>query len=119
MPEKWVTPKTDIQNALSLAKKLEIRHKQIPIEQGKKSLLRKSPRKKLPAGNFSARLRMALLYYSSAIDNLLVLGTADKSEIMSGYFTKLGDSGSDMLLLEACIKPRSDYWQKNYGFLKK
>lgn len=35
MPEKGVTPKTDIQNALSLAKKLEIRYKQIPIEQGK------------------------------------------------------------------------------------
>lgn len=35
MPEKGVTPKTDIQNALSLAKKLEIRYKQIPMNKGK------------------------------------------------------------------------------------
>ena len=104
MPEKGVTPKTDSQNALSLAKKLEIRYKQIPIEQGKKSLLRKLPRKKLPAGNFSARLRMALLYYSAAIDNLLVLGTADKSELMLGYFTKFGDSGSDILPIAGLYK---------------
>jgi NAD+ synthase len=47
---------------------------------------------------------MALLYYSAAIDNLLVLGTADKSELMLGYFTKFGDSGSDILPIGGLYK---------------
>jgi len=47
-------------------------------------------------GNFSARIRMSLLYYYAATNNLLVLGTADKSELMIGYFTKFGDAGADI-----------------------
>jgi NAD+ synthase len=49
---------------------------------------------------------MALLYYSAAIDNLLVLVTADKGELMLGYFTKLGDSGSDILPIAGFYKTR-------------
>jgi len=79
-----------------LAKKLKIRYKEINIERGKRILLNKSPRDKLAGGNFSARLRMALLYYYAATNNLLVLGTADKSELMIGYFTKFGDEGADI-----------------------
>lgn len=96
MPEKGLSPKTDIQNAKSLAKKLNIRYKKINIERGKKILLNRLPKDKLSAGNFSARLRMSLLYYYAAVHNLLVLGTADKSELMIGYFTKFGDAGADM-----------------------
>jgi NAD+ synthase len=96
MPEKDLTPKINLQNARSLAKKLKIRYKEINIERGKRILLNKSPRDKLAGGNFSARLRMALLYYYAATNNLLVLGTADKSELMIGYFTKFGDEGADI-----------------------
>jgi NAD+ synthase len=96
MPEKGLTPKTDIQNAKTLAKKLSIRYKEIHIERGKKILLNRLPKHRLSAGNFSARLRMSLLYYYAAVHNLLVLGTADKSELMIGYFTKFGDAGADM-----------------------
>jgi len=96
MPEKDVTPKTNLQNVDSLAKKLKIRYKEINIECGKRILLNKLPRDKLARGNFSARLRMALLYYYAATNNLLVLGTADKSELMIGYFTKFGDEGADI-----------------------
>ena len=93
MPEKHVTPKKDIHNVRSLAKKLKIRYKEINIERGKKFLLNKPIKDKLAGGNFSARIRMALLYYYAASNNLLVLGTADKSELMMGYFTKFGDAG--------------------------
>lgn len=97
MPEKGSTPKTDIENARILAKKLEIKYKVIHIERGKKILLNGLRKDKLAGGNFSARLRMALLYYHAAINNFLVLGTADKSELMLGYFTKFGDAGADIL----------------------
>ena len=57
MPEKGLTPKTDIQNAKNLAKKLNIKYKKINIERGKKILLNQLPNDKLSAVNFSARLR--------------------------------------------------------------
>ena len=97
MPERGISPNMDIQNAKSLAKKLRIRYKQIEIGRGKKSLLNKLPKEKLAGGNFSARLRMSLLYYNAAINNYLVMGTADKSELALGYFTKFGDEGADIL----------------------
>jgi NAD+ synthase len=96
MPEKHVTPKKDLQSVRFLSKKLKIRYREINIDRGKKILLNKPPKDKLAGGNFSARLRMALLYYYAATNNLLVLGTADKSELMIGYFTKFGDAGADI-----------------------
>jgi NAD+ synthase len=59
-------------------------------------LLNNPTKDRLAGGNFSARIRMALLYYYAATNNLLVLGTADKSELMIGYFTKFGDEGADI-----------------------
>jgi NAD+ synthase len=96
MPEKRVTLRKDLQNVRSLVKQLKIRYMEIDIERGKKLLLDNLVKDKLAGGNFSARIRMALLYYCAAINNLLVLGTADKSELMIGYFTKFGDAGADI-----------------------
>ena len=96
MPEKNISLKDDIENAQYLAKELKIKYKKIEIGQGKRILLDKLPNEKMASGNFSARLRMALLYYNAAVNNCLVLGTADKSELMLGYFTKFGDEGADL-----------------------
>lgn len=48
-------------------------------------------------GNLKARTRMTLLYAKANELNALVLGTGNKSEIMTGYFTKYGDGGVDLL----------------------
>jgi len=45
----------------------------------------------LRIGNFSARMRMSVLYDISARDNALVVGTSNKSEILLGYGTIFGD----------------------------
>lgn len=97
MPERGVTPQEDIDNAYEVAKKFKIRHKEIQIDSAKKILLRNLPTDKLSGGNISARLRMALLFHYAGMENLLVLGTSDKSEIMIGYFTKYGDGAADIL----------------------
>lgn len=97
MPERNISPRMDVRNARFLAKKLKIRYKIVEIGRGKKILLNKLPKEKLAGGNFSARLRMSLLYYNAAIHNYLVMGTADKSELVLGYFTKFGDEGADIL----------------------
>ncbi|MCD6095129.1 MAG: NAD(+) synthase, partial [Thermoprotei archaeon] len=48
-------------------------------------------------GNLKARIRMCLLYYYANVNNALVIGSSDKSEILIGYFTKYGDGGVDLL----------------------
>ena len=43
-----------------------------------------------------ARIRMNILYLFANIENHLVLGTSNKTELLLGYFTKFGDGGSDI-----------------------
>lgn len=45
-------------------------------------------------GNFSARMRMSVLYDISAREGALVVGTSNKSELMLGYGTLFGDLAS-------------------------
>ncbi len=90
-----------------LARSLKITIREIQINGGKKILLKSLPKQRLGGGNFSARLRMALLYYFAATHNLLVLGTADKSELMLGYFTKFGDAGADIFPIGELYKSQA------------
>lgn len=46
-------------------------------------------------GNAVARLRMATAYYAANRQSRLVLGTANRSERLLGYFTKYGDGAAD------------------------
>jgi len=46
-------------------------------------------------GNVMARLRMVFLYEMANIFNGFVAGTSNKSELLTGYFTKFGDGGTD------------------------
>jgi len=46
-------------------------------------------------GNVLARLRMCCAYYAANRQSRLVLGTANRSELLLGYFTKYGDGAAD------------------------
>ena len=46
-------------------------------------------------GNVIARLRMCCAYYTANRQQRLVLGTANRSEWLLGYFTKFGDGAAD------------------------
>lgn len=46
--------------------------------------------------NIMSRIRMCLLYAFASEHNRKVLGTCNLSEIMTGYFTKYGDGGTDL-----------------------
>ncbi|MEW5937301.1 MAG: NAD+ synthase [Candidatus Thermoplasmatota archaeon] len=48
-------------------------------------------------GNIQARTRMIILYHIAREQHRLVLGTGNKSELLTGYFTKWGDGGTDLL----------------------
>ena len=58
----------------------------------------------LTKSNIKARLRMVTLYSFAQSKNLLVCGTSNKSEYETGYFTKYGDSGVDLMPLANFLK---------------
>ncbi|MEC5422056.1 NAD(+) synthase [Virgibacillus sp. C22-A2] len=53
----------------------------------------------LAGANLRARLRMSALYSLATNYNYLVVGTDNASEWYTGYFTKYGDGGADILPL--------------------
>lgn len=50
-------------------------------------------------GNIKARMRMIAQYTLAGEDNLLVIGTDHGAESVTGFFTKFGDGGADLLPL--------------------
>jgi NAD+ synthase len=50
------------------------------------------------------RVRMVLLYARAEHDNLLVVGTANKTEFLTGFFVQYGDSAADIMPLEILYK---------------
>jgi len=47
-------------------------------------------------GNVKSRVRMMTLYHIARTEGRMVLGTSNKSELLTGYFTKWGDGASDL-----------------------
>ena len=58
----------------------------------------------LTQSNMKARLRMVTLYAFAQSRNFLVCGTSNRSEYETGYFTKYGDSGVDLMPLAGFLK---------------
>jgi len=52
---------------------------------------------RIARGNIRARARMIVLYYVANTEGRLVIGTGNKSEILTGYFTVAGDGACDFL----------------------
>lgn len=101
MPYWDVTPKDDVKDALALSSALGVKHHLVDIGKIRDSYAETLPffseGSKIANGNLLARIRMTILYYYANKNNLCVLGTGDKSEILIGYFTKYGDGAVDLL----------------------
>jgi NAD+ synthase len=54
--------------------------------------------------NIKPRLRMIVLYYFAARRGYRVIGTGNRDEFFTGYFTKHGDSGVDLEPIGALLK---------------
>lgn len=80
-----------IDHAKELCEKFDIEYEIIPIAPMVESYEIHMEHDKLRIGNFSARMRMSVLYDQSAKYNALVVGTSNKSEILLGYGTIYGD----------------------------
>jgi NAD+ synthase len=105
MPDTRITPREDVEDAVELAKMLNIEYHVIPIDRIVDSYS-VAPffdfEERLPTGNLRARVRMNILYYYANKFNALVAGSSDRSEILIGYFTKYGDGAADIYPL-ACL----------------
>ncbi|RLE73500.1 MAG: NAD(+) synthetase [Thermoprotei archaeon] len=101
MPDSKVTPSRDLEDALKVVEILGIKKYQVDIANILESYRKNVPffdaNNKIALGNLRARIRMTLLYYYANLNNALVVGTGDKSELLIGYFTKYGDGGVDIL----------------------
>ncbi|MEW9124242.1 MAG: NAD(+) synthase [Thermotaleaceae bacterium] len=70
---------------------------------------------KLSDANLRARLRMSTLYSIANALNYLVVGTDNAAEVYTGYFTKYGDGGVDILPITH-LKKRDVYaWGRALG----
>lgn len=89
----------DEEDALLVANSLKLNTEIVDLTSTYKEFLSKvkSFENKLSLANIKPRLRMMTLYYYAQSNNYLVLGCSNLSELLTGYFTKYGDSGSDLL----------------------
>ncbi len=90
----------DLEDARSYAQSLGIEFRVIDIapfvaalDSGLKS--RKADR--VARGNLRARTRMIVWYYVANTEDRVVMGAGNKSELLTGYFTRWGDGGVDFL----------------------
>ena len=92
MPSQY-SSNSSIEDAKELAEKFNIKYEIIniaPMIEGYYNNYAKDA-DPLRIGNFSARIRMSVLYDISARDSSLVVGTSNKSELLLGYGTIYGD----------------------------
>lgn len=66
-------------------------------------------------GNLRARLRMSTLYAIANHYNYLVAGTDNAAELYTGYFTKYGDGGCDVLPIAHLLKHEVYQWAEHLG----
>jgi NAD+ synthase len=101
----------NVADARELAESLKIKHELFELKDAVAAYDSLSL-DKVALGNMTARLRMVTWYARANQENLLVIGTGNKTELMIGYFTKYGDGGTDFL-------PIGDLYKENVWSLSK
>lgn len=91
MPSQF-SSKESIQDATQLCEKFDIKYETISIAPMVEGFIANMNGDRLRIGNFSARMRMSVLYDVSSREKSLVVGTSNRSEILLGYGTIYGDT---------------------------
>ncbi|MTI54068.1 MAG: NAD(+) synthase [Geosporobacter ferrireducens] len=118
----------DREDALSVVEACGIRHIEVDLTQvhddlfetvtstlGESLLKDAGNGLRLSDANLRARLRMSTLYSVANVLNYLVVGTDNAAEVYTGYFTKYGDGGVDILPITH-LKKRDVYaWSRYLG----
>ena len=99
LPELYVTPSIDMEDAREVIENLRIDSIQIEISDVVNKFLEKYPparKSRRAVINVKPRVRMTFLYEIANTLDGIVVGTSDRSELLLGYFTKYGDGGVDI-----------------------
>ncbi len=84
-------------------------------EMRKKRLIDQQTDLRLSDANLRARLRMSTIYCVANSLNYIVAGTDNAAEIHTGYFTKYGDGGVDIIPIANLKKKEVYEWAKHLG----
>jgi len=103
MPERDITPKSDIDDVMLLTGMCDITCDVVEITPVLRVMRSSLPlydsSDLVPSGNIKARIRMTILYHYANTLKHLVVGSSNKTELLMGYFTKYGDGGVDIMPL--------------------
>jgi NAD+ synthase len=91
MPSSF-SSQSSVDDSIKLCEKFDINYEIVSIEPMLNAYIKSMQNDFLRIGNFSARLRMSVLFDISSVKKALVVGTSNKSEILLGYSTIFGDS---------------------------
>ncbi|MEM1872981.1 MAG: NAD+ synthase [Acidilobaceae archaeon] len=109
IPDSDATPPEDLKDAQELAEAMGGRLLVVELDPVISAYSRVLERAgvgsdRLALGNLKARARMGILYYIANKTGMLVAGSTDRTELLTGYFTKHGDGASDVAPLTVVYK---------------
>ena len=108
MPERDVTPESDITDVMKLCATYDVTCDTVEITQilrvMRESLPLHDPEDRIPLGNLKARTRMVVAYHYANSLGRMVMGSSNKTELLTGYFTKYGDGGVDLMPIAGLYK---------------
>jgi NAD+ synthase len=114
----------DAEDAYALAEAVGIKHFEIQLTDAHQELLKGIDaafggavyeNDRMTDANLRARLRMTTLYGVANKLGYLVAGTDNAAELLTGYFTKYGDGGVDLLPIAHLTKGEVYEWAKHLG----
>ncbi len=108
MPERDVTPERDIMDVMQHCERLGVTCNTVDITPilhvMRDTLPHYDITDRITAGNIKPRLRMIVAYYYANMQRRMVMGTSNKTELLTGFFTKYGDGGVDLMPLADLYK---------------
>ena len=119
MPERDITPESDITDVMQLTDQYDVTCDLVEItptlEELRKVLPYYDPNDMISTGNLQPRVRMLVSYHYANALNMMVIGSSNKTELLTGYFTKYGDGGADLLPLGDLYKCQVRQLAKHIG----
>ncbi|MBW2966742.1 NAD+ synthase [Candidatus Woesearchaeota archaeon] len=104
MPEKGVSKRINVEDAVKLCKELKVKYNIIEISKFLKPYKKLKWKNNLATTNTKARIRANILYSYANSKQALVIGTSNKTELLLGYGTKYGDLAADIFILASLYK---------------
>ncbi|WP_204399843.1 NAD(+) synthase [Alkaliphilus hydrothermalis] len=120
----------DVEDGIAVCEKAGLKYMQMDLSEEKSDILDLVNKNLKESGlydeerarntdaNLRARLRMSTLYAVANNLNYLVVGTDNAAEVYTGYYTKYGDGGVDLLPIATLKKYEVFQWAEVMGVPK-